>query len=254
MMKMSHRNQWQAGLFGFALLGLTALAYGQRPQEKNSGSTPGMTSGTETQLQKAARTGNLELLQARLQQGVNPDARNPSGHPALLEASAAGQLNAMRTLLGAGAGVNIASPDGKTPLIAAAEHNQADAAQLLIEAGADLNLRSRGSGTALETAERMGHEQIAQMLRKAGARTFGRSVGDIVCVRPWGGEGYCGTVQAIHKNQYQIRVTKIVGCLNGCEPKAECSTGKPVGGPNGLHAGDVITTVSWCLTHTGVKP
>jgi ankyrin repeat protein len=253
-MKGSRQIPWRVALCGLALLCPVAAARGPLRQATISDSSSGIRTGTETQLHKAARTGDIKLLRARLQQGVNPNARDPSGRTALLEAAKTGQLEAMRALVSAGANVNAAAPDGQTPLIEAAKHNQPEAVKLLMEAGADLNLRSRGSGSALEVAERMGHEQIAQMLRQAGARTFGRSVGDTVCVRPWNGDGYCGTVVAIHKNQYQIHVTKIVGCVSGCEPKPECSAGKPVGGPDGLRVGDRITTVSWCLTHTGVKP
>ncbi|HTT32093.1 MAG TPA: ankyrin repeat domain-containing protein [Methylomirabilota bacterium] len=254
MLLTSKRPFLKAAVCTVALLCLAFVARPQEPRPAGPSRAPAAAIGTETLLHQAARAGDLKLLQTRIRQGVNPDARSPSGRTALLEAAAAGQLQSMRILLSAGARVNIASPDGKTPLIAAAEHNHADAVQLLIKANADLDLRSRGLGTALEVSERMGYEQIAEMLRKAGARTFGRSVGDTVCVRPWGGDGYCGVVEAIHKNHYQIRITKIVGCLNGCEPKPECSAGKPVGGPDGLRTGDVITTVSWCLTHTGVEP
>ncbi len=253
-MRGSSRSPWQPAVCALAVLCFLTVARGQAQQATISGSSSEARTGTETQLHKAARTGDLKLLRARLQQGVKPDALSPSGRTALLDAAAAGQLQAMRALLDAGAHVNAASPDGQTPLIEAAAHNRADTVRLLIAAGADLNLRSRGFGSALEAAERMGHKQIAQILRKAGARTFGRSVGDTVCVRPWNGEGYCGTVTAIHKNQYQIRITKIVGCLDGCEPKPECSAGKPVGGADGFRVGDETTTISWCLTHTGVKP
>ena len=236
------------------LLFCAATARGHRQAARTSASSSQVRPGTETQLHRAARTGNLKLLRTRLEQGVNPDARDPSGRTALLEAAAAGQLEAMRELVDAGANVNAAAPEGQTPLIEATARNRAAAVKFLVEAGADPNLRSRGFGSALEAAERMGHEEIAQMLRKAGAHTFGRSVGDTVCVRPWNGEGYCGTVLAIHNNQYQIHITKIIGCLGGCQPKPECSAGKPVGGPGGLQVGDGVTTVSWCLTHTGVKP
>jgi ankyrin repeat protein len=252
-MRGAPRSPWQPAVCALAWLCFLTVARGQAQDATIPGSSSEARTGTETQLHKAARAGDLKRLQARLQQGVNPDALSPSGRTALLEAAAAGQLHAMRALLEAGAHVNAASPDGQTPLIEAAVHNRADTVKLLLEAGADLNLRSRGFGSALEAAERMGHEQIAQILRNAGARTFGRSVGDTVCVRPWNGEGYCGTVTAIHQNQYQIRITKIVGCRDGCEPKPECSAGKPVGGADGFRVGDEITTVSWCLTHTGVK-
>lgn len=172
-------------------------------------------------LHRAVRTGDLSLLRARLKAGADPNARDAAG---------------------------------RTPLIEAAERGRLDAARLLIAAGADLNASQRGWGTALETAERTGHTKLAALLRQAGARSSGRSVGDKVCVRPWKGDGYCGTVEAVDKTTYRIRITEIVGCANGCPARAECSAGKPVGGPSGLHAGDEVTTVSWCLTHTGVQP
>lgn len=175
-----------------------------------------------------------------------------AGQSPLLEAAAAGRLEAVRVLLTAGANVNAVSSTGQTPLIEAAERGRLDTALLLIAAGADLNISQRGSGTALEAAERAGHTELAAMLRKAGARSSGRSVGDKVCVRPWKGDGYCGTVEAVDRTTYRIRVTEVVGCENGCPAKAECSAGRPVGGTDGLHAGDAITAVSWCLTHTGV--
>ena len=103
-------------------------------------------------------------------------------------------------------------------------------------------------------AERTGHNDLAAILLKAGARSSGKSVGDTVCVRPWDGSGYCGVVEEIQKTVFRIHVTEIVGCEEGCVAKAECSEKRPVGGRDGIRPGEVVTTVSWCLTHTGVKP
>jgi hypothetical protein len=58
-------------------------------------------------------------------------------------------------------------------------------------------------------------------------------------------------VESSRKTNVRIRVTDLVGCADGCEPR-ECSAGKPVGGVSGLRPGDAVTTVTWCLTHTGV--
>jgi ankyrin repeat protein len=174
----------------------------------------------ETAIHRAVREGDVASLRARLAAGGDPNERDASG---------------------------------RTPLIEAAELGQIEATRVLISAGADLNARPRGWGSALEMAERTGHAKLAEMLRQAGARTFGRSVGDKVCVRPWKGDGYCGMVEAIDKHAYTVRVTEIVGCKDGCPARGECSAGKPVGGAEGLRAGDAITTVSWCLTHTGVQ-
>lgn len=208
----------------------------------------------ESAIHQAARTGDLALLRSQLQQGISANDRDSQGRTPLMDAAGAGQLDAMHALLSAGADVNAQSKAGRTALIEAAAQGQLEAAELLIESGAQLNHNQRGSGTALETAERAGHADIASLLRRAGARSSGRSVGDTVCVRPWSGDGYCGVVQAVSKTRFTIRVTRLVGCKDGCPAKAECSAGRPVGGSDGISVGDELTTVSWCLTHTGVKP
>jgi hypothetical protein len=185
---------------------------------------------------------------------MNPDERDKANRTPLMEAVKSGRIEAVRMLLGAGADVNATSAAGRTPLIEAAEYGQADSAQLLISFGADLNASQRGWGSPLEAAERTGHSELAEMLRRAGARSSGRSVGDTVCVRPWQGDGYCGVVEEVNKTSFRLRVTEIVGCEGGCWARAECSASRAVGGAGGIQIGDEITTVSWCLTHTGVKP
>ncbi len=205
-------------------------------------------------LHKAARSGDVALIQARLRQGVNPNVRDQEGRTPLMDAVVTEQVAAMRALISGGADVNVRARDGQTPLIEAAGEGRLDAARVLVASGADLNLSSRGWGTALKTAERTGHNDVAAMLLQAGARSTGSSVGDTVCVRSWGGNGYCGKVLSINKTQYRLRVTSLVGCERGCPAKAECSAGRNVGGSDGIAVDDEVNTVSWCLTHTGVKP
>ena len=109
------------------------------------------------------------------------------------------------------------------------EADLADSAELLIASGANINASQRGWGTPLEAAERTGHNELAAMLRRAGARSSGRSVGDTICVRPWQGDGYCAVVEEVNKTSFRLRVTEIIGCENGCQPKAECSASRAVG-------------------------
>jgi len=209
----------------------------------------------DPEMHRAAKQGDLDVLQARLRAGSDPNARDVDGRTALLNAVAAGRLDAARLLLASGADVNGKSSEGRTALIEAAESGRLDAARLLVEAGADLNVNQRGSGAALDAADRAGHTELAAMLRQAGARSAtGRSIGDTVCVRPWKGDGYCGTVESTTRTNYSIRITQIIGCANGCEGREQCSAGKQVGGVDGWKTGDLIQTVSWCLTHTGVQP
>lgn len=227
------------------------IAPGQQPARQSPSATSS-PAAADVQLHQAARSGDLSGIRSLLRRGVSPDARDATGRTALMDAAAANQTSAMKLLIEKGAGVNLASPAGETPLTEAASRGNADALRLLISSGADLNRRSR-AGTALEIAERLGHAASAATLRQAGARTFGRSVGDSVCVRPWNGGGFCGTVQAITKSQYRLRVTRIAGCEGGCEPRPDCSAGRAVGGA-GLRPGDLIEIPSWCITQTDAKP
>jgi len=229
-----------------AVLLLALCAWGQRPSAN-------ATSDTSSMLHNAARSGNAGLLKLLLKL-ESPDLRDKDGRTPLMDAVAAGQLRSVRTLLAAGANVNARASDGRTPLIEAALQGRPKSARLLISAHADLNYEQRGWGTALEAAERTGHNDIAVILRQAGAHSSGHSPGDKVCVRPWSGDGYCGTVTSVNRTNYRIHITEIIGCADGCAAKAECSAGRPVGGRDGIAVGDDVSTVSWCLTQTGVKP
>ena len=216
------------------------------------GQAPGASTSPDTALHKAAREGDLAKLRSLLDFGADPNQRDGNGNRPLIEAVSAGHLNAVRVLIAAGANPNLTSSGGRTALIEGAIRGRIEIARLLISAGADLNISERGAGTALEAAEREGQPALAALLLRSGARTSGRSVGDKVCVRPWKGDGYCGVVEAIDRNDYRLRVTEIVGCPDGCSAMAACSAGKPVGGSSGFKAGDTITAAGSCLTHTGL--
>jgi len=237
------RSLWAASFLIGVMMGSGPAALCQSRGAEAPGDTP---------LHQAARTGDLASLRSLLDSGADPNQRDANGERPLLVAVAAGQLDAARMLIAAGAKPNLPSSSGRTPLIEASLGGRIEFVRLLLSAGADPNIGERGAGTPLEAAEREGHTEIAALLRRSGARAAGRSVGDKVCVRPWRGDGYCGIVDAIDKNRYRLRVTEIVGCADGCPAMADCSAGKPVGGPEGLKAGDIIAAAGSCLTHTGV--
>jgi hypothetical protein len=182
------------------------------------------------------------------------DQRDAHGVTPLITAAAAGRTDTVRTLLAQGAGVDATAADGRTALIAATQAGQTDAVRALIAAGANVNWTARSTGTALNTAENKSETAIAALLRAAGARSTGKSVGDTVCVRPWSGSGFCGTVQSFSVRSVQIQIARIVGCTNGCTARPDCSAGLTVGGANGLQTGDTVAVPSWCMTQTGVRP
>lgn len=195
-----------------------------------------------------------EAAQAGTQHNAGLDARNAQGLTPLIVAASAGQAETIKSLLAQGAGKDATAADGRTALIAAAQSGRIEAVRALIAAGANLNWAARSTGTALNAAENKGETEIAALLLASGAHSTGKSVGDTVCVRPWGGNGFCGTVKSFSVRAVQIKVTRIVGCTNGCPAREECSAAMEVGGAHGVQADDPITVPSWCLTHTGVKP
>ena len=100
--------------------------------------------------------------QALLREGASPDAADRSGWTALHEAAQRGDLATAGALLDAGATARPALP---------------------LRAGRRSTWRS-GPGQSRAGA-------AAAVAR--GARGSGKSIGDTVCVRPWQGDGYCGT-------------------------------------------------------------
>jgi ankyrin repeat protein len=171
----------------------------------------------------------------------------------LLEAVRRGEEGRVRTLLRSGAGVDVSTPSGWTPLMEAAQRGSMRLADLLLAAGADPDARDRIHGTALDVAERAGHAELARLLREGGARGSGKSVGDVVCVRHWGGSGFCGRLEAVEPTRYRIHLLRVEGCGQGCPADSECSEGRTVGGAGGLAPEDTLWVRSWCVTHTGLR-
>ena len=206
-------------------------------------------------LTSAAASGDLAKVRNALSSGVSVNARDERGRTALLSAAAAGHLDVVQALIDAKADVNATDSSGLSPLIAATQRADPDMARVLLAAGADPNLIHRGFGTALEVAERNGDQALVALLRAHGARGAGKSVGDSVCVRVWKGQGYCGTVTAVSGLEWTLRVSRLVGCAEGCAPDP-CSMGRTVGGgqAGSVAVNDELRVEGACLTHTGVLP
>jgi len=153
-----------------------------------------------TSLAAATLAAPLELVQALLAAGAQPNAAN--GHAlqeatrgcyrsertdvirALLDAGADPNLGndmkplhraaslcdsaVVRMLLGRGADPNAREINGGTPLMGAAFAGRLDAVRLLIAANADVNARNSEGKSALDLAAR--HPEVQAELRRAGAR------------------------------------------------------------------------------------
>jgi hypothetical protein len=167
----------------------------------------------------------------------------------LTEAAAQGRVEQLKALLRDGADPNAASPNGWTPLMAASETGQGEAAGILLAAGADPDARDRLGRTPLDVAERAGRAEVVGLLRAQGARGSGKSPNDTVCVRRWGGSGFCGAIDRVEGNRYLVRVTRVEGCGAGCTPDVQCSGGESVQGPT-ASVGRRIWVRNSCLTQT----
>ena len=215
----------------------------------------GDPSAQDRALFSAARTGDAASVRRLLGQGARVAARDEARRTPLHEAAAGGSAAVVRMLLAAGAKVDAAGPSGWTPLMDAAKAGGLDAAEALLVAGANPDARDRAAGTVLDVAQQAGRDDVVALLRRHGARGGGKSVGDRVCVRPWKGAGFCGTVDAVRGTRYLVDVTRIDGCARGCAPDPECSAGRPVGGDSAdaVGVGASVWTAAWCLTHTGLE-
>jgi hypothetical protein len=209
--------------------------------------------GRSRALLSAAEAGDAARVRDLLKSGANVNARDERGRTALMSAALAGHLTVAQTLIDARADLNATDRNGLSALIAAVRRDDVDIARALLAAGAAPNLSHRAYGTALEIAERSDAQALVALLRAHGARGAGKSVGDVVCVRLWKGQGYCGTVTAVDKVRWTLRVTRLVGCAKGCAPDP-CSMGRTVGGgrTGSIAVGDEMQVEGACLTHTGL--
>ena len=208
-------------------------------------------------LLEAARDGNLARIEALLSEGSPVDSRNRSGEPALLLATRGGFTDVVRRLLSAHANPNLATHTGLTPLIEAAARGRLEVARILIDANASTEARDRGLGTPLDAARLSGEKEIVALLLGRGGRGSGKSLGDTVCVEPWGvGKGFCGVVREASGVDFTLGVSRVNGCTEGCRPNPDCSEGRWVGGggSESLEVGRLVRVKSWCLTRTGASP
>jgi MFS family permease len=200
----------------------------------------------------AAAQGDAPRISALLRGGADPNGRDASGRPALLLAATTRRADAVAALLRGGADPDRGDAGGWTALHEAVHAGDAASARRLLDAGASRDRRARARGTPLDVAETEGRADLAALLRARGARGSGKSIGDAVCVRPWGGEGYCAVVQDRDPTRFALRLTAVIGCARGCAADSACSGGRIVGA-SGLAAGDSLWVPASCLTHTGLR-
>jgi hypothetical protein len=126
-----------------------------------------------SELSRAAYTGNVDYVRDVVAQGANPNSFETDGSSALMIASQDGHTKVVRYLLAHGADVNAHSktkPIDRTALMAAASNGgHPEIVHLLIEQGANVNVRGELGWTALIWAAREGDIETVKYLLSQGA-------------------------------------------------------------------------------------
>lgn len=142
------------GLFGFLIFSAS-----QRP-------APSFEAAIE-----AACDGQVEVLRAQIELGLDVNKRQDNGLTLLMCAACLGETGSVHALLQAGADVNATTPRGWTALMMAATNGHVDSARLLLRAGANPNLRSDSDCTARTIAEERAEWDFVELLATHTSRS-----------------------------------------------------------------------------------
>ena len=123
----------------------------------------------EVLLREAAGEGDIPLIRRLLEEGVRPDATEPSGATALITAAYRNQTEAARALIEAGADVNRQDSSGQSAFLIAVSNANIDLVKLALRRGANLDSRDGGNASALIRAARHGHGAVILELLRGGA-------------------------------------------------------------------------------------
>ena len=128
---------------------------------------------TEQAFVDSAGKGDGDAVKLFLAAGMNPNAANTDGRPALLVAATlAGNETMVDQLLDAGADVNTKTKDGQTALMGAAVNGNTRIVNILLSRGADLNVKDSHEFTALMYADGANKSEARAALVKAGAQDW----------------------------------------------------------------------------------
>lgn len=136
---------------------------------------------SNTVLQLAVQTGNIQIVTEILAKGSDARLEVREGNYPLIIAASKGAVEMVRGLLKAGAPVSVqgkqryqgspVSDEDVSPIHAASAAGHSDIVSILLSSGADIESTFDGSGTPLTVAASRGNTQVVATLISAGART-----------------------------------------------------------------------------------
>jgi hypothetical protein len=129
--------------------------------------------GTTPLLAACCQGRNDVMVAHLLDQGAKANECDQDGVSALMDASAAGDVESIRLLVLHGANLEARDREGRTALIWAAQYNSFRAVDELIRQKADVNAADEHGETAVTDAGDRGRSQIVALLGAVGARLDG---------------------------------------------------------------------------------
>ena len=117
-------------------------------------------------LWRLAETDNTQQVESILASGVDINASNAHGTPALMQAVSHGRVRMVRVLLKHGADPNLSRNDKFTPLLLAAFFGHEEIVRILVEHGADIDAVTRFGTSAQMWAAARTFEDVVHCLDK----------------------------------------------------------------------------------------
>ena len=119
----------------------------------------------QTDLHKAALTGNAEKVKELLKKGADPNTQDKYGNTPLHMAASGGYVDVVRLLLKRGVDPNARDKDSRTPLHEAAYWGRLDVVKLFLVYGADPTVKDKDGRTPLDLARAEGRRGLFLLLR-----------------------------------------------------------------------------------------
>lgn len=141
------------------------------------------TTGTNQQIDLAARSGQVDLVEQILKSGYDINSKNEKGHSLLMLAAYNGHYNLVQFLIAQGADVNSVDHSGSSILMGVVFKGHSQIFDLLVKAGADLELQNQKKQTALDYAIMFGKRDLIFKINQA--LNTNRPSGRIEQVKAW---------------------------------------------------------------------
>ena len=122
-------------------------------------------------LHAAAEDGNINVVKALLERGIDINSRNPYDHnrTPLDRAAHKGNVDLVRLLIERGAEVDARDDWGWTPLHCASDSGHLEVSRVLIDHGANVNARHRDHWTPMHISAYLGHLELVKLILECGA-------------------------------------------------------------------------------------